>query len=225
MLLDLLFPKFCLGCNKPGIYICLGCEKKLAYLSHDICIYCRKPSLYGLTHPDCKRKDCIDGVMSIFHYNNFFKHILKTIKYRGATHVFDELVTAIRPERFYKLLAIKRLFPDACLQPLPLHPARKRERGFNQALLIAGCLTKFLKTPIIDVLKRTKQTYPQAQLKSPEKRYENMRGAFGINKQIDLDTVILVDDVVTSGSTLKEAGRTLYQSGVKHVYCLTLAHG
>ena len=224
---DLILPKFCLGCGFLGAYICLNCQKKLSYIAKDFCLYCGKPSLYGLTHPGCKRLHGIEGVVSIFYYNNFLKRLIKSIKYRLATDVFKELCLVIKPDKLIKISMFKRLKKgEFWLQPIPLHPSRLRARGFNQAKIIADYFNQFLDFPLANYLVRAKNTLSQAQIKKDKDRFKNMRGAFNVNTQeASGNNIILVDDIVTSGSTLKEAARTLKSAGASSVFVLTLAKG
>ena len=109
--------------------------------------------------------------------------------------------------------------------PVPLHPKRLRERGFNQALILAREVSKRFSLPLeFLALERHKFTEPQVHL-SKEQRLENVRGAFAVrkNKRIEGQRVILVDDVYTTGSTIKECAGTLMRSGAADVAVLTLA--
>lgn len=225
---DLLFPKFCLGCGFLGAYICPNCQNKLSYLEKDACLYCSRGSLYGFTHPVCKRNLGVDACLSLFYYNNFLKKIIKDIKYRLATDVFRELCLVIKPENLEKIKIYKNLFPDRLLlQPIPLHPKKLRTRGFNQAKIIADFFNQILKLPATNCLLRKKDTLSQAQLKKNQERYANMRGAFGVNtEKLEKNKVfVLVDDVATTGSTLKEATRALKARGVEKVFAIVLAKG
>lgn len=224
---DLLFPKFCLGCGYIGSYICSNCQNKLIYLEKDSCCYCRKLSLYGLTHPLCRRQYGIDGVMAIFHYNNLLKTIIKNIKYRLAIDVWSELYRVIKPEMLDKISFYKKLQQNFSLQPIPLYRAKLKERGFNQAEIISQFFSQLLKFPQVDYLIRAKQTQSQAQLKNNKKRYLNIKGAFiiGDKNEINNKHIILVDDVMTTGATVKEATYTLKTNGAKRVFVLTLAKG
>lgn len=224
---DFLFPKFCLGCGFLGAYICPNCQKKLSYIEKDICLYCGRASLYGLTHPGCKRNNGIDGFLSIFYYNNLLKSIIKNIKYRLATEVWRELCLIIEPERIQKVKIFKNLLDGQFyLEPIPLHRKKLESRGFNQAKIIALFFKQFLRYPVTENLVRTKDTLPQAQLKNNRARYFNMQGAFAVlSKNAASKKFILVDDVVTTGSTLKQAARVLRQTRAKAVFALTLARG
>ncbi len=224
---DLLFPKFCLGCGYIGVYLCSSCQNKLRPIKQDVCLCCKKSSFFGLTHPSCRRKFNIDGLIALYYYSPILKKIIKNIKYRLATEVWQEFYQIIKPEVIKKLGFYKKLSSNFIIQPIPLTKNKYNERGFNQAKIISVFFQKFLNYPIVDLLVRKKETLAQAQLESLGKRYQNVRGAFQVvdKKYLNNKKVILVDDVVTSGSTVKEAARVLKRAGVKKVYVLALAKG
>ncbi|MBI4008875.1 ComF family protein [Candidatus Roizmanbacteria bacterium] len=225
---DLLFPKFCLGCGYLGAYICINCQKKLSYLKKDICLYCGKDSLSGFTHPGCRRNLGIDGFLSVLHYNDFLKAIIKNIKYRLAVDVWEEFCLVVKPERLKKILIYKSLLrDDFLLEPIPLHAHKLQLRGFNQAKIIAQYLQSFLNCRKSGVLLRIRNTPSQTQLQNQKSRYHNMLGAFGVlaNKNISGKNFVLVDDVVTTGSTLKEAAKVLKKNGARQVFAITIANG
>lgn len=225
-LIDLLFPKFCLGCGYVGTYICPSCQKKLNPIKQDICIYCKRPSIFGLTHLSCSKTHNIDGLLSIYHYNTILKKVIKNIKYRLATQVWQELYKTIEPQAITKLGFYKKLSQDLVIQPIPLSKIKYNERGFNQAYFISIFFQKILHFPIVDLLTRKKERSSQAQLKNKKARYLNIKGTFAINSiPVTTKNIILIDDIVTSGSTVKEATKILKKSGVKKVYVLALAKG
>ena len=197
------------------------------YIKSDICLYCGKPSLYGLTHPGCKRDFGLDGFLSIFYYNNLLKKIIKSIKYRLAVEVWRELCLVIEPDKLEKIgLYKKNSKRKFSLQPIPLHPGRLAARGFNQAKIITQFFNQFLQFPISDDLIRKKDTFSQAQLKNNQDRYKNVRGAFAVSSPTAADkNFILIDDVITTGATLKQAAGTLKRAGAGRVYAMTLAKG
>ncbi len=228
--IDLFFPKFCLGCSLPGTYFCPSCRNELWTMDHPTCFYCKKASLNGLTHPVCLNKFNIDGVTSLFYYNRILKKIIKNIKYRLATETGGEFLKAIKPETVKKLAFYKRLAGSVYFQPIPLTQKKIRERGFNQALFLTRFFQHFVRVPLADFLIRVKETKNQAELKTKKDRYQNLRGAFQINplghpEFISGSRIILVDDVVTSGSTVREAAKILKNDGAGKVYVLTLARG
>ncbi|MDO8741845.1 MAG: ComF family protein [Candidatus Roizmanbacteria bacterium] len=226
-LTDFLFPKFCLGCGYIGVYLCVSCQNKLKPIEQDVCLYCRKPSLFGLTHPGCQKKLNIDGLLALYYYSPILKKIIKNIKYRLATEVWQEFYRIIKPETIAKLGFYKKLSSDFIIQPIPLSKNKYNERGFNQAKIISLFFQKFINYPIVNLLVRKKGVLPQAQLGSLRKRYQNVRGSFQVvdKKLLNNKRVILVDDIVTTGSTVKEAAKILKEAGAKRVYILALAKG
>ncbi|MEK7097061.1 MAG: ComF family protein [Patescibacteria group bacterium] len=231
-LTDLLFPKFCLGCGYIGVYLCSSCFKKLDLIKIDYCFYCKEPSLYGLTHNNCIRKLNVDGLLAIYHYNPVLKKIIKNIKYRLATEVWEDFYKIIIPGAIEKLGFYKRLSQDFVIQPIPLSKMKYKERGFNQAKFISVFFQKFLHYPIVDLLIREKEISSQAQIKSRKARYLNTKGMFAVNSKcrdakfcVSNKNIILIDDVITSGSTVKEATKVLKEAGAKNVYALALAKG
>lgn len=225
---DFIFPKFCLGCGFLGAYICIKCEFKLRYLEKDICLYCRKPSLFGFTHPGCKRAKGVDGFISLYYYNNFMKQIIKNIKYRLATDVWKEFCQVIKPEILSKVGVLKRLMKnDFFIEPIPLHTHKLKLRGFNQAKIIAEFFGRTLNIPLTETLLRKTNTLSQAQLKDHRTRYMNLKGAFKVRqgKETKGKNFVIIDDVLTTGSTMKEATRTMKSSGASSVFALTVAVG
>jgi ComF family protein len=225
---DLLFPKFCLGCGYIGVYLCVVCQNKLRPIKQDVCLYCKKSSFFGLTHPSCRRKFNIDGLIALYYYSPILKKIIKNIKYRLATEIWQEFCRIIKPEAVEKLGFYKKLSSDFIIQPIPLTKNKYNERGFNQAKIISVFFQKFLNFPISDLLIRKKETLAQAQIESLGKRYQNLKGAFVINPNCrgvinHVSNIILIDDVITSGSTVAEAARVLKDAGAKKIYVLALA--
>lgn len=223
-LLDLLFPKICVGCGFLGSYICLNCRKKLIYIAKDSCPYCQRPSLYGITHPSCRKRNGLDGSLSLFAYNNFFKKLLSQIKYRGAREILSELFQSIEPKNIDKLTFFTIILRFPVLNPVPLFSQKAKERGFNQAKLVADFFSLLLRLPVSQSLKRIKNTNSQAQIKHIPERSQNMKNAFQVIPPLG-KTYIVVDDVITSGATIMEAALTLKRGGASKVFGLTLAKG
>ncbi|MFN4212886.1 MAG: ComF family protein [Microgenomates group bacterium] len=222
---DIFFPKVCLGCGFLGSYLCLQCSRKLKLIEKDRCLYCHEASLLGLTHPSCCKKLSIDAIFSLFYYDELMKKIIKNIKYKLATDVFDDLFAAVFSQAMERLRFYKKLTGGFLIQPIPLHPARQGKRGFNQAQVIGEFLGKFLKLPVVNFLQRKKPTSFLAQIKNKKERYLQIRGAFAVKDKslVFNKKIILVDDVVTTGSTVKEAGKSLKRAGAKIVYVFSLA--
>jgi ComF family protein len=223
-IIDFLFPKLCLGCGYVGAYLCPSCLNKLEPIKQDVCLYCKKASVFGLTHINCRNILNADGLVTIYRYNPILKKIIKNIKYRLATEIWRDFSKSISPNTIDKLGFYKNLASNFVIQPVPLSKNKYNERGFNQAKFISIFFQKYLHFPIVDLLIRKKEITSQAQLKNRGARYLNTKGAF-TSLQCPYSNVILVDDVVTTGSTVREAAKTLKKAGAKKVYVLALAKG
>jgi len=232
-ILSLLFPKRCIGCRKIGSYICVKCVHSIHHKTSLKCSACERPALLGLTHPLCQKHTSLDGVFSFFQYDGVVKKAIKQIKYR---YVYDCITTVLATIPNSTLNNIESIcnssfeISNCIIVPIPLHASRLRFRGFNQAEKIADLLGKKLHIPVRnDILIRTKNTVPQVSMKSREARIQNMSQVFSINTYCVLHiayrdmSVILVDDVFTTGATLRAAADVLKKHGVKKVFAITLA--
>lgn len=224
---DLLFPRVCLNCGVLGSHICLYCQKKLKKIEKDTCFYCRRPSFLGLTHPLCKRKNGVDGNLSCFYYDDTLKRILKNIKYRLVREGFKELLLLIPQETINKLGRYDKLYHKLSVEPIPLHPVRQRQRGFNQADEIASFIISLFGFPRAQNLIRIRNTLPQSQQVRSSSRKKNVRRAFALSvkKTFTGQTILLVDDIVTSGATVAEAASVLKQQRAEKVFIFALAKG
>lgn len=228
-LLDLLFPKRCLGCGKWGRYICASCQSTIKPLRYLKCPVCEKPAIDGMTHPGCKTKYSLDGLTSFFRYDGVVREAIKRIKYRYTFDITHELINTIPAPSFSlfpKLLTMNHEL-QTFLIPIPLHPSRFRFRGFNQAEVIARILGKRLSIPVnTKLLLRMKKTIPQVEMKDREKRLANMKNVFSIPHSsffIHHSGILLVDDVFTTGATLRSAASVLKRAGAKFVWGITVA--
>lgn len=216
---DLFFPKNCLLCNKQGSYICAQCLLKVPK-ARQKCPVCNWYSFKGKTHPSCKKNLDLDGHFALWKYGGAVRKGIHAFKYRFASDVAGEFVNYIIKSHFE---------PKSCLLvPIPLHTTRHNWRGFNQSELIASKLAEKTDNNYAgNLLIRSKKTTPQAQLGKKE-RLQNLRGKFALNKEYldkvkDYKTIVIVDDVWTTGSTIKEAAKVLKKAGAKNVWGFTLA--
>lgn len=156
------------------------------------------------------------------HYEPTLERILRAFKYEGA-HRLAPWIASLLPEPPGKGTTAWR---EYLLVPVPLHPARRATRGFDQALLLAEIASARWGIPVGRILTRTRDHEPQARLDG-ERRRENVRGVFRARSEALARgrPVLLVDDVVTTGSTLLEASSALDGAGVSWVLALTAAHG
>ena len=229
-LLDLLFPRSCLRCQKLIAhdrrgYMCDKCHEILDVAEDLRCAFCTSYSPHGLTCNVCKPKHALDRLLVAANYKKkIVERMAKTLKYRFATDVAIDIARII-----------KKRFPRVevdCLIPIPLHKSRLRWRGFNQAELIASELSLLWKIPVrTDLLIRKKSPPPQADIKDRNSRIANAKNIFDLvveplSKVVQpLGTIILVDDLSTTGSTLDEAAKVLKLSGVEKVIGVVFARG
>lgn len=227
-ILDFFFPKKCVGCKKAGSYFCDNCVQQIKQ-SDLVCPMCEKPSIGGITHPICRRHFGLDGLWFLGVYEDPLRAAIKKLKYRyikGFGPRLNEIILEYwvkNPPLFLDQIKKDR-GEDWVIIPIPLHWQRKNWRGFNQAEIIGQDLSKRLGLSFFEALIRTKNTTPQAHLKSAE-RHKNIRGAFTLNPKFETvnSNVILVDDVWTTGSTLRECCYVLKKGGAKKVWALTIA--
>ena len=227
-ILELLFPLYCLGCRAEGTFLCTGCKNSLTWIPPS-CFVCQKlvppqPRLLaGRTCKYCRRKSHIWAFLSPFAYEDTISELIHGLKYRRIT-ALDSILAELLVEYLNKFRVNFKENP--ILIPVPLHPGRERIRGFNQSELIArklaGCLSFRLEP---EVLRKVKKTTPQVGLPA-EERKRNVQNSFLVSRPNEVwhKTVILVDDVKTTGATLEEAARVLKEAGAKRVWAVTVAH-
>ncbi len=227
-ILDLLFPKKCIGCSKIGNYFCLSCIANIKQ-TELVCPFCERLSLGGMTHPICRRKYGLDGLWSLGIYEKPLKNAIQKLKYKWiedlAKVLADITIEYWAKKGTFLLDKIKKdQGKNWILVPVPLHKKRQNWRGFNQAEQLACNLGQKLDLQMENALIRVKNTKPQVSLDAYSRK-QNIKGAFILNSkcQIQNSNVILVDDVWTTGSTLKECGYILKRGGVKSVWVLTIA--
>lgn len=227
--LDFFFPKRCIGCHKFCGYLCPDCFAQVTFVTGSVCAVCSRASLNSKTHPLCKRRYTIDGVLASVVYAGIIKRLIYQFKFQPYLHnvrtalgeLFNEGI--IQNETFFTVDK-----EGAYLVPVPLHPSKERKRGYNHAMLLAKELESSLKLPVVPLLIRQRKTLPQYGL-SQKERKDNIKDAFALHekgkKLVAGKTIFLVDDIVTSGATLQEAASTLKRAGAKEVWGLAFAHG
>lgn len=159
--------------------------------------------------------------------------LIHSLKYRGRTVVASVCADALA-ERLVEEVAERamyRSFQNPLIVPVPLHPRRHRRRGYNQAALIARSVARHasINAPCVEhVLERIKDTPPQARIKDKRERLRNLVGAFRVQPRtqsaITGRDIILIDDVATTGATLREAARVLKNAGAREILLCAVAH-
>lgn len=223
-ILDLLFPITCLACKSFGKYLCKDCLLKVKK-SKQICIECDKPSIDGFTHIKCKKPQTLDGVFSVWQYSGVIRRAILKLKYNFVSNIAIELAEIMAK---YVSEEFNPLPKKPLLIPVPLHKKRKNWRGFNQVEEVGKVLAKKLGWDFnCDILVRKKKSTPQVELKG-EERKENVRGVFAFEKNkksliLSSSSLVLFDDVLTTGATIREAGKVMKRNGAEKVWGLTIA--
>lgn len=215
LLARLFLPLECLGCNIEGDWICSDCLALTQLTRPTICVICGKAGEAGLCDL-CRHETKLDGAASLLPYHfQPIQRLIRAVKFAGQ---FDGL--SFFAHRFGR--EIERRIPqsDWSVVPMPLSKERQRQRGFNQSLLLAEQLNH---GPLWLGLERIRHSTAQAELGAKE-RAGNVRGAFTARKPVP-PNVILVDDVITTGATAREATRILKRAGCQTVWIVTIAHG
>lgn len=186
-----------------------------------------KSSIDGMTHFKCKRKYGLDGLVSVWEYDGVIRKAIVTLKYKFAFKIASELAdNAVNELKSGKFILLK----NPVLIPIPLYWYRENWRGFNQVEEIGKLVASKMGWKFIpDLLIRKVGTKSQTELGKKD-RLSNVRGVFILNpnylsrnsSSLIHNSVIIFDDVWTTGSTLKEAAKVLKRSGFKDVWGLTL---
>ncbi|MCL4382249.1 MAG: double zinc ribbon domain-containing protein [Patescibacteria group bacterium] len=219
LLLNLLFPRRCLGCGKLGQYFCRQCATKIQKCEGQICPICERAAIGGATHPRCQTRYALDGLTSFWSYQGLAKKAIKELKYRLVSDLASELID-LAPLKEMKL-------QNPSLVPVPLHSQRENWRGFSQTELLGKFVgAKTGLKMVSDLLIKTKNTKPQVEFTKKD-RLKNIQDAFVINPKYQLLIpkiyIYVFDDVWTTGATLRTCGAVLKKAGAKWVWGLTLA--
>lgn len=191
------------------------------------CFKCGRPvdsSLQELCFECAKKDHSYSAGFAVFIYNEDMRKAMSDFKFNNrrdnADFFIEELVKASQ--------SFVRIFEPTCFVPVPVHSSRLRERGFNQALILAEGLSEGLDIPIKEALKRTKKTLPQKKL-SDKERVDNLRQAFAIDEAykdiIYGARILLVDDIYTTGSTVAACSEVLLEGGAETVGFVSVCIG
>jgi len=224
-ILELIFPVYCVACGKDEFWLCPKCLEKIDIKIKLVCPLCQQENKQGRVCPSCRAKSSLNQLVVVADYQDkTIQNIIHLLKYNFAYEIRSAFADIL--DKFFRINPLK--LPAACLIiPIPLHKKRRRFRGFNQAQIIGEELAKIFSLPIIiDNLQRIKYTQPQVELAAKERK-NNIIGAFSLNNPLEISgkSVILIDDVYTTGSTMNEAGKVLKKAGAKEVIGFVIARG
>jgi ComF family protein len=208
-LLDLFYPPCCGGCGRAGYgWWCNDCDARAPWLEGEARMSTQP---LGEVWPDLE-------VLSAARFDSPLREAVHCFKYDGQ----PQLATVFGARMGALWAHYGR--PVDVIVPVPLHPSRLRERGFNQSALLAREVSAVAGVPVCaQALRRTRATQQQARLDDREARLANVRGAFVATQALDNKAVLLVDDVFTTGATLMTCAIALYEAGASRVTAITLA--
>ena len=216
--LDLVFPLNCAVCNREGRLLCQGCENALPRLEKPYCSICATPGTAGLCESCATTPPAIDGTRVPYTLDGAVREMVYGLKYRNLRAAAEELGWLLAS------YLESNPVPADVLMPVPLHRRRERERGYNQSELLARVLRKSMAIPVeTRALVRTRNTPPQVSIGSQEERRRNVEGAFECTSAVAGAKVLLIDDVVTTGSTMFACAGTLKAAGASSVWGLAVA--
>lgn len=216
------FPTKCLVCNREvgeGSLFCSSCFTKIVTIDYPFCDVCGRmleSSFDNVCGACCAYSPSFDKARSLFLYEYPSKRIIMKIK-KDADSFAAEHCTRLLFLRYQDIIR-----KSDFIVPVPSHWSRLLRRGFNPADVIAYALSKVSSKPVRKILKRIKRTSYQKD-KGTRERIENVQGAFRCREDLPGKSIVLVDDVMTTGATLSECARALKSMGCREVICITIA--
>lgn len=231
-MLDLVYPRECAGCGAPvgheGRHFCWDCLARFEFITDRFCSHCGDPVEGMVEHKftcsACRdHKPHFDKARSVARYRGHLRETLQTFKYNHATHLAHDFVPLLAGCVNAHYAGV----PFDAVTYVPLYPRKERERTYNQAALLADGLAKTLDLPLLGTcLRRTHSTATQTNLTASQRR-RNIQGAFAAEQQRWLTgrSLLLVDDVMTTGATVDECAKVLKKGGAHKVYVVTVARG
>lgn len=228
-LASLFYPALCVVCSNEvdrHEYLCEDCRGRAPRITAPFCAKCSEPFSGAITQAfscaNCERRILhFDCAVAACRSRGLVRKLLHEFKYGRQRHLRYPLAAWLGETMSDPRLQGLRF---DLVVPVPLHPARERERGFNQATLLAELLSGRIEVPLRAVLERIRYTSTQTAHDRAE-RMENLHDAFRLRKKADVRQlrVLLIDDILTTGSTLSECARVLKEAGATSVHAATAA--
>ncbi len=230
-LLNILYPRGlrCVVCNNelgPQVGVCKACTSALPFIHPPMCQCCGKPLMLGASEetnrcPDCRHESHnFDEARAVFEYSTIISQLLYRFKYGTEFHLG-------LPFGHFMAGAIQPSWKVDLMLPVPLHPNRKKKRGYNQSALLADAIADYTGLALQEgILLRTMDTPTQTKLHKRE-RLQNLQSAFFVSSKAPIrgKNILLVDDVYTTGATADSCSQPLKDAGANKIYVITLATG
>jgi ComF family protein len=215
--LDLLYPPRCALCNRNGAFLCDACRDSLPRAVGLRCDRCWLPLRGSECEACAEHPTALTHLRSVYRYEGGVRTLVHAFKFRGQSSLGRTLAAELA-----RCYAEHGLEADVIV-PVPLTTARKRSRGYNQALLLGRDVSRETGVPLYEALRRTGSSTPQAQTATAEQRRLNVVGAFEVARPADVTgrRVLLIDDVATTGATLYACAVELLAAGAVEVSGLT----
>lgn len=236
-ILDAVFPSTCVSCQAsisrardPFLTLCSLCASTVPTLSYTSCPRClhRLPTYKNTCHPETHFSI---GAATLYQ-SSHIRNLIHALKYRHLKNAFVPL-SFFFFQFLHSLPSLQDFFlRETIIIPVPLHPQRERERGFNQSLLFAHVAYDFFSTlfPSIvslqpHLMHRVRATKPQSEISDHVARFSNIASCFALSspRSIKGKNIILIDDVFTSGATIGEAVKLLHKAGARNIVALVMA--
>ena len=216
--LDLLFPSECAVCDREGSFLCTACKPSLPRLAPPYCGKCAEPDAATVCSWCRADAPSYESIRAPYRYTGPVRDMVHDLKYANIRAIAPTLGGLLAD-----YLGSQRLEADV-ISPVPLHARRERSRGYNQSFLLAREVSQRVQIPMADDrLLRSIDTPPQVTMSGREERRQNIDGAFECTRDATGLRVLLIDDVVTTGSTMSACASALKDAGAKSVSGLALA--
>ena len=205
-------------CRREGSYLCADCESGLPPLQRPYCILCASPRVPQICE-SCRRvAPAFDSVRAPYEFLGSARQIVHDLKYRNVRIAVPCIA------RLLAKYLERNPYPVDAYCPVPLHPRRERSRGFNQSELIANQLSQLTGVPVENTaLRRTRNTPPQVSMDSADDRQSNITDAFECPTDVQGRRYMLIDDVITTGSTMSACADALKDAGAANVWGIAFA--
>lgn len=236
--LDLIFPRYCLGCKKElsvkqVSHLCETCFNSIRVNLAPQCFICHQRTPNARTCSKCRSKTALRGFLAAGRYEDkTLREAIHYLKYNFLQSLSEPLSEIAA--KFIKQNRLELVFEKAVLVPVPLARQRRAQRGFNQSELIALGITKCFNAAVLrsDLIKRVRFQRPQADIADWRERKTNVENCFETRNGKSISGLaknnykfILIDDVSTSGATLEICARLLKNAGAKEIWALVIARG